>query len=247
MNASSASANSRRIDQLMEKASRLLIDTDYFDAEAHCSRALALALAARDFERMSRICLPLQEARRQRRHEAVDAPGEYVISTIPAPGERISPGKYLLTPPLVGIHARQFRDAANRQKSPTLVLVREPTTRSGRWPIVGVGTGPREPFVVRVQVDVPPNLNGANGTQPHAPDATWFMATQELLGDAALLKSPRGVPADHHVEDLMDALEAVPEHEKLIQALAQACRDAVGASPAPAPRRRPFMDNPNSF
>lgn len=244
---SPAAARSQRIDDLMEKASLLLESTDYFEADAHCSRALSLALAARDFDRMARICLPLQEARRQRRHEALDAPGAFVLTALPPAGAPIAPGRYLLMPPLVGIQAREFREVADRQKSPTLVLVREPTTRSGRWPIVGVGTGPREPFVVRVQVDPPAHVNGVNGTLPYPPDPAWFIRTQESLGDAAILKVPRGVPADHHVEDLLDALEAVRDHEKLIQAVAQACREAVGTPPSPTPRRRPIMDNPNSF
>jgi hypothetical protein len=120
-----------------------------------------------------------------------------------------------------------------------MVLAREPQTKSGRWPMVGVGTGPREPVVVRVQV-APPAI-------PEVIDLPWYLAAQEALGDAAILKAPASVPADHHVDDLMDLLEAVPDHEKLIQALAQACRQAVGTEPTVLPRRRPIMEDAFSF
>jgi hypothetical protein len=73
------------------------------------------------------------------------------------------------------------------------------------------------------------------------------MAAQEALGDAAIAKAPGNVPADHHVDDMLDLLEAVPDHEKLIQAAAQACREAAGTEPSPLPRRRPIMEDAFSF
>ena len=229
----------KSIDQHMEKASMALVRTQYFEAEQLCLKALTLARRAHDFECMSRICLPLQEARRQRRHAACDVPGCTILTSLPGPGAKLAPGRYLITPPLVGIEARSVRDLASRQQVPVMVLAREPQTKSGRWPMVGVGTGPREPVVVRMQV-APPAI-------PEVVDLPWYLAAQEALGDAAILKAPASVPADHHVDDLMDLLEAVPDHEKLIQALAQACRQAVGTEPTVLPRRRPIMEDAFSF
>jgi len=237
--APSSRTASSSLDRWMEKASEALIATDYFEAERCCLKALTLARRANDFDGMARICLPLQECRRQRRHAACDVPGCTVLSALPPAGASLSPGRYLVQPPLVGLDDRTLRALADRQRVPVMVLAREPQSKSGRWPIVGVGTGPREPVVVRVQVDPP--------VSPEAPDLAWFMATQEALGDAAIRKAPANVPADHHVDDMLDLLEAVPDHEKLIQAVAEACRAAVGTEPSVLPRRRPIVEDAFSF
>ncbi|MEY3230889.1 MAG: hypothetical protein RL689_978 [Planctomycetota bacterium] len=234
----SRNAHGAKAEQWMEKASVALVATDYGEAERCCMKALAIARAANDFDLMARICLPLQEARRQRRHAACDVPGCRIAGVMPAV-DAIASGRWMLEPPLVGMDGRTLRDTAARRGVPVMVLVREPQSRSGRWPIVGVGTGPREPVVVRVQVEPP--------ADPACPDLAWFMAAQEALGDAAIAKAPRNVPADHHVDDMLDLLEAVPDHEKLIQAVAQACREAAGTEPSPLPRRRPIMEDAFSF
>lgn len=232
-------AHGAKAEKWMEKASVALVATDYGEAERCCMKALSIARAANDFDLMARICLPLQEARRQRRHAACDVPGCRLATAMPPPGEAMAAGRWLLEPPLVGIDGRSLRELAARRGVPVMVLVREPSAKSGRWPIVGVGTGPREPVVVRVQVEPP--------ADPTQPDLAWFLAAQEALGDAAIAKAPKGVPADHHVDDMLDLLEAVPDHEKLIQATAQACRDAAGTEPSPLPRRRPILEDAFSF
>jgi hypothetical protein len=66
-------AQAATIDQLMEQASQALGRTDYLACERLCEQALALAIDADDFDRVSRIVLPLQEARRQRRQIASEA------------------------------------------------------------------------------------------------------------------------------------------------------------------------------
>jgi hypothetical protein len=235
----SRNTHGAKAEQWMEKASVALVATDYGEAERCCMKALSVARAANDFDLMARICLPLQEARRQRRHAACDIPGCRLANVMPAVAEVIAAGRWLLEPPLVGIDGRSLRELAARRDVPVMVLVREPQSRSGRWPIVGVGTGPREPVVVRAQVEPP--------ADPARPDLAWFMAAQEALGDAAIAKAPRNVPADHHVDDMLDLLEAVPDHEKLLQATAQACRDAAGTEPSSLPRRRPILEDAFSF
>ena len=62
-----------KIDTLMETASAALASGDYFACEREASKALELAHAASDWDRMARICMPLEEARRQKRLEAADA------------------------------------------------------------------------------------------------------------------------------------------------------------------------------
>lgn len=244
----------KSIDEFMDKASLALVATNYFEAEKLCVRAMSLARASNDFERMARITLPLQEARRQRRQAACDVPGCYLLGSLPEGNERLASGRYLLHPPLVGIDAQALRGLAHRQKVAITILVREPTTRAGKWPIVGVGSGPREPVVVRVQLDPPTTSStriAAEDSRSYGSgsdvDLAWYMGAHEALGDAAIKAAPKDVPADHHVDDLLDLLEAVPDHEKLIQALAEACRVAAKAPLSSVPRRRPMMEDAFSF
>lgn len=68
-----------RVDELMERASLKLVATEYLACERLCLEAVKLARAAGDFERLARIMLPLQEARRQRRQIAEDA-GTFLIA-----------------------------------------------------------------------------------------------------------------------------------------------------------------------
>ncbi len=221
------------VDETMERASLALERCDYFDAERLCVRALDRAWGLHDYERMSRICMPLQEARRQVRQLAADT-GRCVVlnSTIPRSGV-VEPGCYLLEPPLLGIDAHTFRGICVGKRVPAIILTREPLTRKGTWPIVAVGTGPTTPISVRVYV--PPLA-----TMP--PDAGWFQSVSEMLGDEAIRKLEPGVAA-WRVDDLLHALDAVPDHEKLVQLLGETCRQAAGEPPPTRRRRRGFEDD----
>lgn len=55
------------IEALCELGQEQLMETRYLDAEATLVRAEAMARAANDWDRLSRLYMPLQEARRQRR------------------------------------------------------------------------------------------------------------------------------------------------------------------------------------
>lgn len=223
----------------MERASAALARTEYFEAEVLCLKAMKSALRTRDFDRMARICMPLQEARRQLRHMATDT-GRVTLVTAPLrASETYEPGCYLVAPPMVGIDARQVRELLTRKKVPALVLCREPTTSAGQWPVVAVAHSDAAPFppVVRVRINAP-----ASG---HA-DVAWLLAAQEALGDAAIAKVNPRWPADHRVEDLLEWLDAVPDHEKLSQALRATCAEALSAPATIKPRRRGVND-PFSF
>ena len=224
----------------MERASLALVETAYFEADMLCVKALEAALRAREFERMARICMPLQEARRQLRHEATDT-GRVTLISAPFPAKfDPKPGCFLVCPPIVGVEARAVRERLARKKVPAMVLCREPTTKSGQWPVVAVGPDSEAWHmspVVRVRVEAP-----ENGT----PDCAWLLRAQEALGDAAIAKVKPSWPADHRVEDLLEYLDAVPDHEKLAQALESACREAAVAPASVSPRRR-GVDDPYSF
>lgn len=233
----------------MERASTALVRTEYFTAERLCLRALDAAWAARDLDRMERICLPLQEARRQIRQIATDAAEAGSLHTLSNPSDLPSPprpGFYLVQPPLIGADARRLRELMWGQHIPALVLAREPMTRAGRWPIVAVGD-----VSVRVQVEPPPGVvwtgEGMRRDRAELPLCpAWFLRASESLGDSGFAMVDPALPAIWRVEDLLRVLDACPDHEKLHQHLAEACRIAR-FEPAPAGPRPRVDTHPNSF
>jgi hypothetical protein len=202
------------VDTLMERASAALAKSRYFDCERLAVEALGLAHAALDYDRMARILLPLQEARRNRRLAAIDIGRVTVLDEMPAEGEPIAPGCYLVQPPLVGADGRELRERALAADTPILVVVHEPKTRMGFWPIVMIG-----PVTVRERIAPPKNEKKV--------DLAWFVAATEALGDAAMSDVEPDLPASERVVALLDRLHTVVDHEKLHQALMDACHEAA--------------------
>jgi hypothetical protein len=231
-----------RIDALMEQASQALVERRYFDTERIAADALERAFAALDYERMARILLPLEEARRQKRDLAIDARHVALVSADLPTGRALVAGCYLVCPPRVGIDGRMLREAADHKKVPVVVIVREPTSRDGLWPIVALG-----PVTIRTKVPPPAPLNGAKTKKPRksskkappqpspaaspdgiVPPPEWFLRAAEILGDAAIASVVAIAPATR-VEAFLRRLAAHPDHEKLHQALGDACRAAQAA------------------
>lgn len=235
------------IDRLMERASEALQSTGYFQAESMCTRALEKARRANDFERVARICLPLQEARRQIRDEACDRGVVRLIGASADVGEPLEPGCYLLQPPLIGLDARTLWQLGLRRQIPLVALAREPLTRDGRWPIVAVSE-----VSIRTKVDTPEPVERVEsrmskddfkGTIP----VSWFLDAYERLGDRGMASIDPNEPAAWRVDDLLERLGALPFHEKLHQALADAARQAMSEPLPEMPRRRPQVFDPHSF
>lgn len=98
---------------LCQRGSELLRDTDYIGAESHLARAESLALAARDFDTLSRLYFPLQEARRQKRQRC----GEGAVR-LDLFGDNLPPPESLAE-----FHPHgQFLLAAHRSTAPALAL-----------------------------------------------------------------------------------------------------------------------------
>lgn len=206
-----------KIDRLMEEASEALVSTEYFRSERLSLEALSLAHQAQDYERMTRILLPLQEARRQKREQAADV-RKIVRLSKPADLEPllnaskpIKAGCYLLEPPLVGADGRDLRERADAEQAPVVILVREPETKAGKWPVVMVG-----PVTVRIRID-----------PPKRPDVAWMLRASEALGDAAIAGVNPEECAGDRVERLIQRLGTIVDHEKLHQALGEACSAAA--------------------
>lgn len=225
-----------KVDRLMEEASAALVDTRYFECERLASEALAIAHGAADFERMARITLPLQEARRQRRHLAagvkkiIRIDSYDALEPLLAGGKAMKPGCYLVEPPLVGADGRELRDRAAAEQVPVLVVVREPVTRLGMWPVVAVG-----PVTVRARITPPKKL-----------DIPWMLGAAESLGDSALHAVDPEESAEDRVDHLLELLAAVIDHERLHQALADACAEAA-ASEHSERKKAPAADSDDDF
>lgn len=235
------------IDRLMDRASEALQATDYFQAESMCARALDKARRANDFDRLARICLPLQEARRQIREMATDTGIVRLIRSPDAVPDPLEPGCYLVQPPLIGLDARTLGQLGLRQHIPLVALAREPLTRDGRWPVVAVSE-----ISVRTKVPTPEPIERVESRmskddfQGRIP-VEWFINAYERLGDVGIASVDPSEPAAWRVDDLLERLHALPFHEKLHQALAETARQAVGQPLPDTPRRRPQVFDPNSF
>ena len=149
MSTRKAKGAGEKIDALMEQAGKALQEGSYFEAERLSRDALERSHQADDFERMARIALPLQEARRQKRMLAVDSGRLKRLTDLPD-DMALEPGAYLIEPMLVGANGRDLRDRADAEEVPVLVVVREPETQLRLWPIFMIGPG-----TVRTTVDPP--------------------------------------------------------------------------------------------
>lgn len=212
------SKTASKIDTLMETASAALAKGDYFTCEAEASRALELAHSSSDWDRLARICMPLEEARRQKRLGAADAGVAGRIDSVDEllAMDTIAPGCWLLEPLVVAAHARDFRASADSQGVPTLVIVREPLTQLGDWPLAALG-----PVVVRTR------FTPADELTPE-----WFLAAAEAMGEEALESVETDLEPETRVNRLIERLMALRDHDELHQALAEACRDAIRSSAA---------------
>lgn len=244
----------------MEHASEALVARKYFEAEQLAAEALRRAYGLNDYDRIARIALPLQEARRQKRDLAFDAAQQGAVFLIngdmPDP-ETLAPGCYLVAPPRVGVDGRTLREAADHRRVPVIVVVREPTSREGLWPIVAVG-----PLTVRTKVPPPeppapapsrsrktskkpgpptPAAPEPLAAPPSIPDPQWFLTANEMLGDAAIALAESKPNIFAQVEVLVEYLTSHPDHEKLHQRLEEAAR-AAAREPATARRPPPGYD-----
>lgn len=252
---SKAEPTASRVDALMQKASAALVARRYFEAEVEASEALRVAFGTLDYERMSRIVLPLQEARRLKRQLALDTGKVFSVNgELPVEGQ-VEAGCYLVSPPRVGLDGRLLRELADRSEVPIIVVVREPTTRDDRWPLVALG-----PVTIRTKVKPPEGddlqkpakrtakkgakkaKNGAAGEAPAPSEAPvpgraaateplpaprWFVWACEQIGDAAIAGAEGSRSPDAKVEELYMRLQAHPDHEKLHQRLREACEAAA--------------------
>jgi len=209
-----ASGIAARIDDLMKRASDALSHMRYFEAERMANKALGMAREAGDFDRMARIVLPLQEARRQRYQQALDVDELVVIDQLPDEEETVlEPGCYLVTPPLVGADARRLRLTALNNDVPVAVICREPDDQLGQIPVVAITPG----RTLRTKIEPPAaEFNVA-----------WIAEATEQLGDFAIQTLDPELEITRRIDALVQSLDALPEHENLHMELEAACKQAL--------------------
>lgn len=211
MTASASAKYDEKVDAIMEEASRALAHGEYFKAERLAKEALQHAWRRHDYERMERIVLPLEEARRQKRLAAVDSDNLIITEKAEDLDGPVRPGCYLLEPLLVAADGRNLRDRADEEEVPVLVVVREPVTKKGYWPLAMVG-----PVTVRTRVDPPKEVT-----------CEWLLAASEALGDEAIETVDPERDIENIVSDLYDRLQTCPDHDRLHQSLMKACQAAL--------------------
>jgi hypothetical protein len=203
---------SKRLEAMMSRAEAAMKRSAWFEAERLALKALEAAREVEDFDFIARVCLPLQESRRQRMLMAIDAADGVRIFEHVEPEPVIEPGIIMVRPPAVAADARRLRIAALQQEVPIIVLTREPTNQLGLCPIVAIGR-----ITIRVRIEGPKN--------PEKPTTKWLLSSLEQLGDGALdaIQEHASNPF-YRIDSILARLDSMPEHERMHQELAEACR-----------------------
>ena len=208
----------QQIDALIKKATKALTRDNIFEAERLAAQALGMARVGRDFERLARCVPPLRQARGKRLRRALDVGKIKIIDSTPT--RKLKPGCYLVQPPRVGADARDLRLRALEGKVAVAIAVvcREPDTMIGLCPIVAISPG----ATIRTKVDPPQD--------PERPDMEWFVEALEALGDWAIETIDPALEIHRRVETILARLDAIPEHDGLLQCLEHACHEAQRAA-----------------
>ena len=235
-----------RLDAMMEAATRALVGMDYAEAERLCVEALAEAKRQGRWAYYTRIVLPLQEARRQRRMIAADtlvgiAPAEDV-ERIAERLHKVGGGCVVVVPPVTveaaagllegGPDASARKASPQRRRGGVEVVYAEPggetwRVRSVALPDLAVDRpAPPEEWIGRWLVpDQTPTVDFRS-------PADWYLDAAEALGDAAIREVDAGLstakPSVIRIEALERMIVAVPTHEKLHQRLAETARTLAG-------------------
>jgi hypothetical protein len=217
----SSKPKSGSADELMERATAALQQGAYFECERLATKAMQTAFSRHDFESVARISLPLQEARRQRRLQAVDAKYlEVYDEQLPGADDKLHPGCIIICDPSVGADARRLAERAIEEKIPLIAIACEPLTQEGLLPVVVVG-----PSTIRAKLRPPKSFTPA-----------WCLEAIEALSASALQSFDPGRAPHRQVEDLLNKCNTLPESEDLHQKLAQIAMLAAKTSSTTPPR-----------
>ncbi len=213
---------------------RMAAESDPFAAESRLAQGLRSAVAAGALDLVPSIVMALADRRADRRAAALDA-GRLTVVHEPFEEEVVlEAGLYLLHPPLlVGADARRVRLLAMEQQVPVVAVCREPVTTIGLCPVVAISPG----CTIRTKLRPPATWDDAEAV------ADWMMLAHDALGDAAVDQLDSELPATRRLEQLLDRLDAIPEHRELHEAIAAIIPEAIAEAREDAEsggrRRRP--------
>jgi hypothetical protein len=213
--------SAQAVESLLSEGQRAQASKDLFAAQAAAAEALRLSHQARDYARMAEAVGQLNVARQDIRRAAAKARRVTIIEGEIPSGAELKPGCYIVQPPRVGIDGRTLREIAAAARIPALVVVREPTTRSGLWPVVALG-----PVTVRTRIKPPAPTSSKPAKAEPKPTPAWVQGALDALATASLADVP-GSPATVRVEALVERLGTVPESAELHEQLQRACLAAA--------------------
>ena len=188
----------------------------WFEAELMTLKLIEDARGAFDFDAMAAAVPVLRDARMARFEEAFRV-ADGTIQLLEESLEEeavVTPGCWLIQPPLVAADGRSLRQLAIEQEVPVAALCREPLTQLGLQPIVSIGR-----ITVRTKIDPP--------DQPETPDMDWYRYALDELGESAIDSVDTGIDIVKQVDALLDRINTVQEHARLHDALEETCRLAA--------------------
>ncbi|MEM0914429.1 MAG: hypothetical protein AAGK09_07440 [Planctomycetota bacterium] len=219
------------IDELMEAASRALVELDYVGCERRCVEALGLAEAAGEWAMVAAIVLPLQEARRQRRIVATEGVltfGRDGEAAWPASVDAAMAGWWVGVGRASEAGAAGFRRAMREAGAMAETLVLHAADRG--WRAVGWSA---DGAAVTAEVAAPANEWLGRSVSPddaaHDAAAAWLIEASERLGDAAIAAVGEPMGTVERVKAMEAMVGVFDDHEKLHQAWAEAARAADAA------------------
>ena len=226
------------LDNIMEQASQALAELDYPGCETLCLQALSQARERGDWAGYSRVVLPLQEARRQKRQAALDGP--IALGTANHTGESntlidgLNAGALVVTSPLTPDDADRLDRTARESGRAIEILFAQPDADGQFWAVHTY----RGQLYQALRPAPPTDMQGrALPGQDALPGskltpAHWFMQASEALGNTAIAMAAEPMDAIDRVALLEQALSAVGDHELLHQRLADAARAMHDGGPA---------------
>ncbi|MCC5830613.1 MAG: hypothetical protein JJU36_14295 [Phycisphaeraceae bacterium] len=213
------------ITNLMSSASEALATMRYLECERLCARALRQAQHEDNWIEFSRILLPLQESRRQRRLLAADTAVRLGASVSSQRDQLLPPlgsaGCLLLTGHDAMHDVQPLLKIADERSLFLELLVAGIDSTKGDWNLIAPGLGS-----VDCPMEAPPHeLQNHWITAARKSDlaraAAWFLEASERLGDRVLDAAPTMKRARERADYLLRALDVVRDHELLHQHLAE--------------------------
>lgn len=208
---------SKPIDWLLAQADESLARGELFTCQRHAIDAVRQSHLHQDYVSLGRAVVLVRAVRSEKfrlanavrkivRISSYEELDPYLTGEMP-----IQPGWYLFEPMLVAADGRDFRERADAEEVAALVIVREPETQLGLWPVAMVG-----PRTVRVMLQPPKRMSAA-----------WMKEASAAMGAEAIARVDPDASPINRLDRLVALLETVTEDDALHAEVERTCRCAV--------------------